>query len=399
MISKSYSKTLKLVITFGIVMFTFQNAVAQKTKHRISVFVPVYIDSAFNGDTYKIYGNYLPKNMLPGLEFYNGVMMAIDSLKSDSIGNLLVDIYDYKSKNNSLPKIIGDPSNKLQESKVIIASFNNRSDIKILADYAKQNHIAVVSATYPNDGGISDNPYFFLLNSTLRTHCKALYQYFQKQHNNVNIIFLTRNGNFEDMVGDYFAEYDSLSKNKALHLEQTILVDTFYSKELTSLLDSNKQNIIFCGTVNESFALRVISTLSQQKKYKSTVVGMPTWDGLKKLERQEYKGVEVIYTSPYNYSKTDKLLTSLDSKYKLKYNARPSDVVFKGYETMLRFGKTISLYGEGAMQLFSDDLFKVINSLDIQPFYNTINKTQIDFYENQKIYFIKKLDGIVKSVD
>ena len=63
---------------------------------------------------------------------------------------------------------------------------------------------------------------------------------------------------------------------------------------------------------------------------------------------------------------------------------------------MLRFGKTLSLYGINAMQLFSDDIFKVINQLDIQPVYNKERPTQIDYYENTKIYFIKKIDGVVK---
>jgi hypothetical protein len=337
--------------------------------------------------------------MLPGLEFYNGAMLAIDSLKSDSTGNLLVDIYDYKSRNNSLSDIISDSSNKLSESKVIIASFNSRSDIKILADYGKAKQIPVISATYPNDGGISDNPYFFLLNPTLRTHCKALYQYIQKHHANDNIVYLSRKGSFETMVEGYFAEYDSINKTNALDIEPVTLVDTFYSKELTSLLDSNHHNVIFCGTVNEAFALKVIGVLAAQKKYKTTVIGMPTWDGLKNLERQEYKGVEVIYTSPYNYSKNDKIVSSLTNKYKLKYNAKPSDMVFKGYETMLRFGKTVSLYGCNAIQLFSDDLFKVVNTINIDTIRNKAIPSQIDYYENSKLYFIKKLDGAVKSVD
>ncbi len=383
-----------IVLCFFISFFSKANA--QQPKHRIAVFSPIYIDSAFKGDAYKLYGNYLPKNMLPGLEFYNGVMMAIDSLKSDSTSNLLVNIYDYKSKDNSLNEIIDDSANGLDSAKVMIASFNNRPDIKILADYAKQHQIPLISATYPNDGGISNNPYFFLLNPTLRTHCKAIYQHIQKHYSTSNVIYLTRKGSFETMVKNYFAEYDSTNLNNALNLEPVTLVDTFYSQELTSLLDSNQQNVILCGTISETFAKKVLSTLSPFKKYKITVIGMPTWDGMKSLERQEYKGIEIIYTSPYNYSKNNKLIASLTSKYKTKYNAKPSDLVFKGYETMLRFGKTISLYGAGAMQLFGDDLFKVINSLDIQPVYNKDKKNQIDFYENNKIYFINRIDGTVK---
>lgn len=387
-----------LIICLTFFAGFYSKSVAQTGKHRIAVFSPIYIDSAFNGDTYKLYGNYLPKNMLPGLEFYNGVMMAIDSLKSDSTGNLFVDIYDYKSKGNSLNEIISDSANMLDSSKVIIASFNNRSDIKILADYAKQKQIPLISATYPNDGGISNNPYFFLLNSTLRTHSKAMYQHIQKHHSASNVIFVTREGSFEKMIENQFKEYDSANVNEALNLEPLVLVDSFYSQELASLLDSNMQNLILCGTVNEAFTYKILSVLATQKKYKTTVLGMPTWDGLKNLENQEYKGVEVVYTSPYNYSKNDKLVASITSKYKMKYNAKPSDLVLKGFETMLRFGKTVSMYGSGAMQVFSDDMFKVINSLDIQPNYNKINKTQIDFFENNKIYFIKKIDGVVKSV-
>ena len=391
--------TFKTFVVLCSLFSTFQRATAQQTKHHIAVFSPIYIDSAFKGNTYKIYGNYLPKNMLPGLEFYNGVMLAIDSLKFDGTGNLFVDIYDYKSRNNSLNEILADSTNNLDSSKVIIASFNNRSDIKTLADYAKQKQIPLISATYPNDGGISNNPYFFLLNPTLRTHCKAMYRYIQKHHSADNVVYLTRQGSFEKMVENYFAEYDSANMNNALNLEPIALVDTFYSRELTSLVDSNKQNIIFCGTVHESFAYKILSTLSPLKKYKITIIGMPTWDGLKNLEREDYKGVQIIYTSPYSYSKNDRLVASLTQKYKAKYNSKPSDLVFKGYETMLRFGKTISLYGAGAMQLFSDDMFKIINALDIQPFYNKTDKTQIDFYENNKIYFIKKIDGVVKSIN
>jgi hypothetical protein len=33
-----------------------------------------------HGDNFKVTGHTLPKNVLPGLDFYNGVMMAVDSL-------------------------------------------------------------------------------------------------------------------------------------------------------------------------------------------------------------------------------------------------------------------------------------------------------------------------------
>jgi hypothetical protein len=53
---------------------------AQNNPIRVAIFSPIYMDSAFIGDTYKLGDANLPKQMLPGLEFYNGAMAAIDSL-------------------------------------------------------------------------------------------------------------------------------------------------------------------------------------------------------------------------------------------------------------------------------------------------------------------------------
>ena len=68
------------------------------------------------------------------------------------------------------------------------------------------------------------------------------------------------------MVENYFAEYDSANRNNALNLEPVALVDTFYSQELTSLLDSNNQNVILCGTISETFAKKVCLMISGGKK-------------------------------------------------------------------------------------------------------------------------------------
>lgn len=397
-VNKSFNKITTTFFLVFLVFNTTQQLLAQPVKQQIAVFAPIYIDEAFDGSTYKIWENKLPKDILPGLEFYNGVMLAIDSLKkSDKAGNLSIKIYDYKSKGNSLNEILKKDSNSLANAKAIIASFNNRSDVKILADYAKQKNIPLISATYPNDGGVSNNSNFILLNSTLFTHCKALYNYLKKSRSvKTNIIYLTRNGSFEDMVNGYFKEFDG---DKSLGFNPINLTDTFYSNQLIKLLDSTKQNFIFCGTVNENFAQKVASTIAAQKKYKATLVGMPTWETVKSFDKNECKGIEFVYTAAYNYAKTNDLVIAINKSYNDRFFTKPSDLAYKGYEIMLRLGKAVSLYGANSFQLFSDDMFKSINSLDIQPVYNKTNTSEIDYYENKKIYIIKRVDGVIKSVD
>ena len=180
----------KLLLLFCVSFFAFQSN-AQNKKYTIAVFAPLYIDSAFDGNNYKLSNNNFPKNILPGLEFYNGVMLATDSLQAEK-QSLEINIYDTKSSRQSISGIIN--KQELNSVSLIIASFTNKAETKILADYALSKKIPIISATYPNDAGISNNPYFILVNSTLRTHCEELYKHIQHYYSTGNIVFLRRNG-------------------------------------------------------------------------------------------------------------------------------------------------------------------------------------------------------------
>jgi hypothetical protein len=125
---------------------------------------------------------------------------------------------------------------------------------------------------------------------------------------------------------------------------------------------------------------------------------MPTWDGLKELSRSDLKGVDVIYSSPYNYSRTDKLGLAISTKYRNKFLSRPSDQVFKGYESVYHFTKLAIKHQGNLIQNLSDKSFKVFNDFDIQAVKLKKENLIPDYLENRKLYFIKKVDGQVKMV-
>lgn len=395
-------KFINLSIGLLLVFFS-QTTIAQKTENRIAVFAPIYLDSAFNGNTLKIWESSLPKNMLPGLEFFNGVQMAIDSLKREGINNITIDIYDYKSKGNSLQEIIKNTKNKLATSTIIIASFNRYNDIKILADYAYQNKIPLISASYPNDGGVTNNPYFFLINPTIQTHVKAIYNNIITNYRNTKIVYIKCKGAFENWVDDNFLENEEItSKEKRTVLKPITLIDTFSTKELLINLDSTVKNTIVCNCSKESFAQKIVIDLSNNKPYATTVLGLPTWDAFNITNEVEYINVPIVYTSAYNFSNLNFNNSHVDyitKAYENQYYLKPSYHFFRGFETMLRIGKTVSLYNENAITLFSDNLFRVFNELKIEPHYNKLKNTQIDYYKNTKLYYIKKINGQIVSID
>lgn len=359
---------------------------------KIAIFAPVYIDAAFTDTTYILGKRSLPKQVVSGLDFYNGITLAIDSLQSEK-ALIEVYFYDTKSMTEPLEQIVEDST--LRNVSLIIGSLNSRNDVKLLADFSLANKITFISSTYPNDGGASENPFFAMVNPTLNTHIEAIYKYLQRNYPLEQITVLRKKGATEDMIQTKLAELNKKTLGVPLQLNIISLNDDFTSKDVTTNLDSTKKNIVLCATLNEAFGLRLINVLTDSKTYKTTIIGMPTWDGFKIMGKE----TEVIYSTPYYFSNSEKLMQSIANKYKSKYAGRPSDMVFKGYESMFHFTKLLLKHPYNLINNLSDKEAKLFNDFDFQPVKSIKAGSATSYLENKKLYFIRKLDGQIKSVN
>lgn len=367
---------------FVLLLSCFANTQAQPSpavqeRKTILVFIPLEIDAAFNGPDYILGNNNLPKTMLPGLDFYNGVLMAIDSLKKINT-SFDIRIIDAKQKNISLATLLTDTS--VQKTSLIISAITNRVDTKLIADFALANQTPMMSAVLPNDAGVTNNPFFTVLNPTLKTQCEAIYNYIQAYFSKNTILYLKKKGPTEDYIQSIIVDSKSKTAKSFLNIE---VEDSIVFSDLEPYLDSTKQNILLCGSLKESFGAAVVKILNEHPAYKSTVMGMPTWDGEKSVNATN---VEIIYASPYYFNGNEILLKQLTAAYKAKYLGRPSDQFFKGYETMLYF--TTSLLSKTS---------PAFNTFKLMPVYNADNKSQVDYQENKNLNFFRKQNGQIKS--
>lgn len=380
-----------LFAILSILSFAVAKAQPQATKPlKVAVFAPVYLDSVFTGDTYKLgKAANLPRYILSGLDFYNGVMLAIDSLNKEK-AQVEVLFYDSKSA-TGIEQQLADTA--MQDVSLIIASFNNRDEIKPVADFALAKNILLISATYPNDGGTTANPSFVLLNPTITAHIEGLYKYVKRLYPTQTITWFRKEGDAEDMIENIFTAQYKKSGGTQVKLKQVTLSDSFSTSEVLHFLDSNRQNVIICGSLNETFGSNLAKALSSSKSYRVLAIGMPTWDGIRDIS----KDLEIVYSTPYNFSRTEKQGMILADKYKNKYAGRATDMVFKGFESMYHFTKLLLKYGSSLTAHLSDKEFKLFNDFDILPVKSSTGTT--DYLENRKLYFIKKKDGAVRTVN
>lgn len=362
-----------------------------KYRPKVAVFAPVYLDSLFDGNNYKLGNNNFPRTVLPGLDFYNGMMLAVDSLNAE---NKSLDILFYDTKNSKEPisKIVTTP--EFQDVSLIIASFNSRAEMQVLADSALAKRVPIISATYPNDGGMINNPYFALVNPTLKTHIEALFKYLQREYPTDPIYLFKRKGLSENTIANSISEMNKKTLGSPLKIKIIELADTFDAKQVLIKLDSVKKNILVCGSLNEQFGTNLVKAVTSNLNFKATIIGMPTWDAIKDIGED----AEIIYSTPYNFTRTTKPALYIEKKYRSKLNGRPSDMAYKGFESLYRFGNLLIKHGADLIEHLSDKDYKLFNEFDFQPVKSFKEKFVPDYLENKKLYFIRKVDTQIKSV-
>lgn len=384
-------RRILLVLLMGSGAAIVQAQQDQVKPVKVAVFAPVYLDSAFVGDAYKLGNKAIPKYMLSGLDFYNGVMMAIDSLNAEN-APVEVLVYDSKSPDAIARVLTDDP--ELEGLSLIIASFNTRTEIKAVADLAKDHHVPLISSTYPSDGGITDNPYFVMLNPTLMAHIDGIFKFLQRNYPTDQVILYRRKGNLEDMIQKALLNMNRTTQGTQVKFRTIMLQDTTGVAPILRGLDSTKQNIILCGSLDESFGRYVTRIVGNLHNYQSVVIGMPTWDGSNDIG----KTAEIIYSTPYSLTRSDQLSKSLSAKYLALYGVRPSDMFYKGYESMYHFTKLALKHGSTLIDHLSDRDYKQFADFDIQAVHSAKDSLRTEYLENRKLYFIRKSSGKIKSV-
>ncbi len=373
----------------------FPSADTAVKKTSVVVFTPIYLDSAFNGSNYKLGKAFIPKYILPGLEFYNGAMLAIDSLKKEGIAADFI-VVDTKQPIRQLEQLLAGDS--LADADLLIASMTSPAEVKLLADFALQKQIPLISATYPRTSGVVNNPYFYLVNASLKTHLDGIYKHLQQNYAWANLVMFSRKSAGGVYVKNMFGSNNKSTPAVPLKYKTIDLQDEYLPGDILAQLDTTKTNVIIAGDIDENFGLKLVQTLSSIKKGRIVVMGMPTWDRITDLNKESCKGIEILYSTPYNFTENKALSLYTQQVYKSKHISRPSDMAFKGYEAVYHFTKLAVLYDSTFANKVSANDGKLFGEYNFTPFNNAANTAVTDYFENRKLYFIKKLDGNIKGI-
>jgi hypothetical protein len=227
----------KSILFFVVFISALHFSFAQTTvpKHKIAIFAPLYLDSAFDNDNeYRYAKNIFPKFINPGLEFYEGAQLALDSLNKENT-ELEVFVYDTRSATETLAQQL----TKAEMANVeLIITHCSSAEVKLFAEAGLKRNIPVINVNLPNDGGASSNPFFVVLNSTLKTQCEGIYKHIQKYYSLNPVIVFRKKGQLEDRIKTYFDDFGKSTMAIPLKLKYVELTDSFTLNQLKAHLDT-----------------------------------------------------------------------------------------------------------------------------------------------------------------
>lgn len=355
--------------------------------YRVAIFAPLYLDSIFEGYHLKS-ENTIPNYAIAGADFVQGAELALDTL---NLNGKHVEAFFYDSKSVSQPVSSLIKSGKLDHIDLIIGSVKT-PEYYPLAQFALEKKIPFISATYPNDGGIRQNPFLLIANSTLKAHCESIFSYVLQKHGTDNIyLFHKKNDN---RIFNYFKDINFIDGKPLLKIKEIILDSSVSSEGLKNLVDTTKPIVIIGASLDQIFSQKLADACYPlQKTNPMVLIGMPNWDGFTCwYKKNAYPGFPIRYTTPHYLAKDNTFGKYLVSKYFQLYSIDPSDMAEKGFGITYNFTSILINYPGLFIENVNDTLYSPFHNFNFKPVYHG-NNIDLDYYENKHLFIMQILNG------
>ena len=357
----------------------------RKEKYNVAVLTPLFLDSVnLTNNISKI-----PRFMMPGIDFYQGIMIAADSLRN--AGHHL-DIYIFDSKSNYLNVQNLIESDKLDNMDLIIGNASVE-DLKILAEFAKRKEINFVSAVSPSEADQEFNPYFTILQPRLVTHVEAIHKVINKKYSEDNVVFVYRKTSSEENALGYFKN-DKINNLPGRFSEYLLKGDDIDIATLKNLIESNYNTSIVLGILNPKIAYNNLKILlPYAKKMGLKIYGMPTTEMINSLkEVDEFPALPIYYSSAAIIDKNTPGSRYVQKKYYQKMGTDISDIAYKGFESLFYFSHLMQQYGVPFNEKIDNGTYSFITPYKIMP---VKNAGVFKFFENKYLYIVKHENGVM----
>ncbi len=339
---------------------------------------PVFFDQKENANTNS------------SLEFYEGVLSALDSFK-----NVGIHLHVYPFADDSLESsVLSNP--EMKKMNLIIADVF-APYIEKVASYAKVNKIPMI---YPfsNVALIEDNPYAAILSPSLNTQYKQMAKFISDHYRFDNIILLhthsPKEKEIDSIYSDVIEKPWANSGNK--HTVKNINISENELDAIKKSLDTTGENIIIVNTQDEALAVDLINKLNTfRADYDITLIGIQRWENYETLDIDYLQNLDFHWFTTTFINQDDSLEKVFSDNFFNKYHYEPTIYSLKGFDIMKYFGNAFLKFHEIKFDTKLED-YKMKGMSTTFEFKKTNEGNGL---ENQYIHIVKYNDFQVRKVN
>jgi ABC-type branched-subunit amino acid transport system substrate-binding protein len=365
-------------------ILTHQDSFKTKAAYKVALILPFQLDS-FYKDKKTIEYNSIPKGVYPALDFYEGCLIAIDSLKNTKL-NMELTILDYSSSLQNFSKLAAEK--KLESMDLLIGTLNS-NDAKVVSDFAYEHKINFVSPI-ANSFAPDYNPYYISLNPTaVNQQLKLLEMVEEKYGKALNVVIVRQENQAESNVANTSIN-TVLKKFANVHPIEMVLPNRTSTDSIKYELDSTKRNVVFVPSNDIVFINAVLKKLNAiSSTYPLTVLGLPSWISHENFKNSVGKKLDVFVTNSYWINRSNPEQIKFHRNFTDKYHIRPSELAIRGYNAMLLCGTSLIKHGTRFNYFSANEIFKsTYGNIQLKPVIAKEKKKEWDYiryYNNQQI--------------
>lgn len=370
-------------------------------------------------------GREIPMQSIKAIEFYEGIRMALDTLKTEGV-SLFVDVLDTQRDTAIVKKLL--TTRALQEADLIIGPLTSKN-LSLVAEFARVTKKVLVSPLNARPQLTNNNPYFVQVSPSFDVHARHIVDLLDRakhpfryrgstEERNYLILGLTRDSNRVAAIQKQYA----IAKNQ-YNATIPALIRSSTNIDISAikpLLKSNQLNVIVMPTYhNEAFVYnslrelqKLVDKVERNSSYPLVVIGMDRWRYYNRVNFEYYEDLNLYLTSDYFTPNTAYHRAFRDS-YKAVYGIGSREFSLKGFDIMLYFGRMLQRYGVS----FQAHLWKEVNpyrhtQFQVRPRYKAngpildgragIPNEQVpvlEYYENSYLNVLEFEEYILKKVE
>ena len=209
------------------------------------------------------------------VEYYEGFLMALDSLKERGVS---VDLYTYDSGNTqaSVKQILNKPEMAGMD---IIFGPAHTEQVKPMSDFAQKNNIRLVIPFTSKSDEVFNNPSVYQINTPQSYLYSEVYEHFFRKFSGANIIFLDAATGDEDKAEFIKGMKDELQSKQMTFKE--LKGEMINPDGLKLVVDSLRENVVI-PTSGKNIALikilpQLVVTTREHPNYNMKLFGYPEW--------------------------------------------------------------------------------------------------------------------------